>query len=796
MGNTSTYIPNQKVASLKKTKEWFITNIDAGEALLLNNNSNSINFHREQKINLDIYEGIINESDIDASFNPMGFSGNFPASTQNYAITAPKVDLLIGEEWKRRFDWKLITVSEDAISEIETSKLEKLMELTVNSIKEKQQDPNKIQQSIQRLDKYYRYEYQDIKQDIGTKILKYLWHKENLQRQYNDGFKDLLIQKAIIYRVDIVAGEVKSTKCNPLNVFISNPGDSLNIEDSDRIAEVTYEPIGQVIDEFYEYLSSKDITALEDLNVGTSHSGSGVLKHTSMTPTMTIDALPPAESDDLIDMDNVGNYSVYGDYTDDNGNIRVFRYRWAGFKKIYKRTFFDQQTGEQLEDIKSEHYKPNKELGETVKAMWIKEWHEGVKIGEDIYPYGRIREVQYRNRNNLSVCSPGYVGTIIPVCLMDMMKQYQYLYNIFMKRAEYAFARYKAPIMEIDISKKPHDWDMDKWMYYSEVVGYMFVNPFNESQEGASKGTLAGNFNTTGKVLHAEMGNYIQQLINMLQFIEIKLGEVAGVTKEREGQSSPHDTATAVQQKVTQSSHITEKWFATLDDVKLRHLTTLLETAKYAYKDNKNKIIHYILDDLASEYLKFDGESLNESEFGLFASNSKEDTQIFEDLKKLSHALIQNDQMNIRTLLDIYTSDSISAIRRKIERSEIEKEDKQQEQQQIQAEAEQSVRQADTELKMFEINSKNTIEKEKMQNAIELKILDIEGTRDLRDTEINDDDVNDNGIKDELDQQKIKLMEMKAKMDNSIKKDQLVETKRHNKQTEQISRIKPKVTKK
>jgi hypothetical protein len=152
--------------------------------------------------------------------------------------------------------------------------------------------------------------------------------------------------------------------------------------------------------------------------------------------------------------------------------------------------------------------------------------------------------------------------------------------------------------------------------------------------------------------------------------------------------------------------------------------------------------------------------------------------------------------MNIRTLLDIYTSDSISAIRRKIERSEVEKEDKQQEQQQIQAEAEQSVRQADTELKMFEINSKNTIEKEKMQNAIELKILDIEGTRDLRDTEINDDDVNDNGIKDELDQQKIKLMEMKAKMDNSIKKDQLVETKRHNKQTEQISRIKPKVTKK
>jgi len=792
MSNFSTYFPNQKVSTIKKTKQWFIDNIDAGESLLLNANSFNNDYHKEQKINLDIYNGIINESDIDTAFNPMGFTGNFPATTQNYAIAAPKIDLLIGEEWKRRFDWKLITVNEDAISELESSKLEKLMELTVNSIKDKEQDPNKIQQSIQKLDKYYKYEYQDIKQDIGTKLIKYLWHNEKLQRKFNDGFLNLLTQRAIIFRIEIIAGEVKLIKCNPLNVFISGNSESMNIEDSDRIAEVTYEPIGQVIDEFYEHLSSKDISDLEDLNGIHGKSNPGVLNHSGISPRMTVDTIYNSGDEELIDVSHLGGgNNAYGDYIDNNGNIRIFRFRWAGFKKIYKRTYFDPTTGEQLEDIKSEYYKPNKELGETVKAIWIKEWHEGVKIGEDIYPYGRIREVQYRNRSNLSVCHPGYVGTIIPVSLMDIMKPYQYLYNIFMKRAEYAFARYKPPITEIDLSKKPHDWDMEKWMYYAEVAGYMFVNPFNESQEGASKGTLAGNFNTTGKVLHADMGNYIQQIINMLGFIEIKLGEVAGVTKEREGQSSPHDTATAVQQKVTQSSHITEKWFATLDDVKLRTITILLETAKYAYKDDKNKIIHYVLDDLAAEYLQFDGEDLNEAEFGLFASNAKEDTQMFEELKQLSHALIQNDKMDIRTLLDIYTSDSISAIRRKIERSEDNKEQQAQEIQQQMMQAEQAKEQADKEFKIFEIENNNNIEREKMQNALDLKILDIEGTRNLRDT-----DVNDNGIKDELDEQRLKLMEMKIKMDDTTKKTQLSETERHNRQTEKISKIKPKTIKK
>jgi len=64
------------------------------------------------------------------------------------------------------------------------------------------------------------------------------------------------------------------------------------------------------------------------------------------------------------------------------------------------------------ETIVNESYELDKEAGETIEYMWIGEYWEGTKIGDNTYINIRAKKQQFRRMDNLSVCKSGYVGTI------------------------------------------------------------------------------------------------------------------------------------------------------------------------------------------------------------------------------------------------------------------------------------------------------------------------------------------------------------------------------------------------
>ena len=143
-----------------------------------------------------------------------------------------------------------------------------------------------------------------------------------------------------------------------------------------------------------------------------------------------------------------------------------------------------------------------------------------------------------RHFDNPSKCFLGYVGTDYGKSLMSRMEPYQYLYNVYMRRLELAIAKYKGPIYEMDISTKPDDWDIEMWMYYADVLGWSIKDAFNEGKKGQATGKVAGTLNNQTKVLDANAGNYIQQLVMMLQYIEKQMGQIAGVNEQRQGHVS------------------------------------------------------------------------------------------------------------------------------------------------------------------------------------------------------------------------------------------------------------------
>ncbi len=280
---------------------------------------------------------------------------------------------------------------------------------------------------------------------------------------------------------------------------------------------------------------------------------------------------------------------------------------------------------------------------------------------------------------NPSKCHPGIVGTIYNtndntgVSLMDRMKPLQYLYNILAYNSELAVAKNYGKIMRINLAEIPENWQVDKWLSFAQGMNAAFYDPFKEGNKGAAQGKLAGSMSAQAPVIDMEMGNTIQLYMNMMAYIKQELGEIAGVSSARQGQISNREAVGNVEREVTQSSHITEYWFLEHDNVKVRVLSCLLETAKHAWRNKQNKKVQHVLDDGATIMFTISGEEFNESEYGLQITDGGNSNELLNSMKQLAHAGIQNGLINFSQLLDIYSTESIAAIRRKIVRAEKEK---------------------------------------------------------------------------------------------------------------------------
>jgi len=662
---------NRSTSSKVNDKNWQKACIDGAEALTIYSRDLIRESLYNKAINYDLANGILNIGDLEKVCNPMGFEGDFPATLQNYPIAIPKLNLLIGEEEKRRFEYKVISTSSESNSEKEESKKAEIIKSLAQSLTTPNQSEEQGQANLEKIESFYSYEYQDFREMMASDILAYQWHKQNLKRVFNKGMYDVLIAAEESYAIDIVAGEPKVRKVDPLTFYTYGMGKSPYVEDSDIIIEDGYLSTGQVIDEYYEDLKPEDITYLE----GSSRTSGGG-RNINHTPDY-----PNPEPSWSAEIFNSGHFMSPGSGTssltssfDSEGNIRVTKVVWKSRIKLKKVTGHDEE-GNPYEDIRTEEYKLGD--GESLTVFWVNEWWEGTRIGDDIYVKVQAKPVQLRSLNNLSKCHPGYVGTVYNIntskarSMFDQMKPYQYLYNIFMRRLELAFAQYKGPIYELDISKKPADWETEKWLYYAEVMGWSIVDGFNEGNKGAAQGVLSGNFNSMGgRVMNADISGFIRSNVDMLSYIEGQIGRVSGVSQQREGQVGPNDLVGSTERAVTQSSHITEPYFALHDDTKLRVLTVLLETAKHCYRNETDKTIQYVLDDMSVRTLKIDGEALAECDFSIFISSSSKTFEIEQSIKQLSHAAVQNQQMDVSKLIKIWNATSMVKMAKELEDAE------------------------------------------------------------------------------------------------------------------------------
>lgn len=784
-----TYFPSQKISTKEKNKEWFEQCVKSAEKLVLLQTNAELVLQKKMQVWYDLYRDVIDEDEIMEVLNPMQFDPeSFPANIKNYPLCAPKIDLLIGEEIKRRFDWSVVSRNEDSHSNHSKALKEELLNFAVQAIQSESMDEKEIEKKVQSIAKYYQYEYKEIHEVTASKVLQYLWREQVMREKFTKGFKDSLIASREIYRIDVYGNEPYVHKCDPRNVFALKRGDSYRIEDSDIIVEINYEPIGKIIDEFYDDLTPSNI---DDIEAGYARSrgasDQGVLAHLNAEPIIYSNVGIGGNIEDVNEVN--GMMYTYGLPFDIQGNCRILRVRWLSRRKLGALTYFDKQGQEQMRLV-PETYKPDKDMGEHVRWFWVNEACEGTKLAQDIFVRCRIRPIQMRHFDNPSMCFLGYVGSDYSESLMGKMEPYQYMYNIYMTRLEALLAKYKGPIYEIDIAKKPDEWDIEQWMYYMEVLGFAVIDSFNEGKKGQSTGKLAGSFNTTGKVMDPNVGNIIQQYVMMLQYIEDQVGKISGISVQRQGQISNRETVGGVERSVTQSSHITEKWFFIHDQTKKRVLQALLDTAKQVWSTVKSKKLNFILDDMSRVFLEFNGEDFASSEYDIFVSNATEDQEIRELIKQLSQAAVQNGAP-LSLPIRILKSDSIAEMTKKLEIDEQERQQREEQMQQAQQESQEKMKQMEMQI----MDRKLELEKYKADLASQTAITIAQmKMNELSSVEEPEEDNTLEYEKLNIQREKQSLEERKVSTQSSLQDRALNETIRHNKATETISKIKKPAT--
>ncbi len=747
--------PIQKIPMSKKTQDWRESCVDyiIGHSQGGSRNGNTRTRKEEMQTYYDLYNSIYNEKDLKYVTNPFKQQDGFPAMAQDYNIIKPKIDLLLGEETKRPFNFKVVRTSEIATSELQEKAKQMLLDYIQATIMSKlgPEEQARYQEALQsgeimppeQIQKYMSKDYKDIAEITAYHSLMYLKNKLNINHEFFKGWKDALVGGEEIYYIGIVNGEPCLERINP--IYFDYDTETSDLEFIHEAQWCCYEmnmSVTELYDRLYDKMTEKQLNELLDMMSDSAKGG-----------------INPEVRKTSLDYPHIKTHTINGfssnPFDGSGDNIKVYHVCWKSFKKIGFVTIIDPETGmPETYEVDETYKETGMEI--SVEWKWIIETWEGYRAGEDLYIGIEPVEYQYVSSDNPNAQRLPYTGVIYnntnsrPRSLVSMMKPLQYMYIVLWYRLELAMARDKGKVVNMDITQIPKSMNIDvsKWMHYLSALGVNFINPYEEGWDiPGREGGKPSQFNQI-TALDLTMANTINQYIMLMDKIESMLSEISGVSKQREGSISSNELVGNVERSVQQSAHITEPWFWTHNQVKRECLNMLLNTAKWAWKDGSKTHLQYILDDATRAFLTL-SDNFPYEDFDIFVDDSTKNQQNIEFLRSLIQPAMQNGA-SLLDVVEIFTNDNTTMIRNKLEEIEQKRMEQQQAMEEAQAQREQQmiqmqnevkeeelmIKEAEMDLKKYEIDS---------NNATKITVAQLNAYRGAEDM-----DQNNNGIPDPM----------------------------------------------
>jgi hypothetical protein len=336
----------------------------------------------------------------------------------------------------------------------------------------------------------------------------------------------------------------------------------------------------------------------------------------------------------------------------------VVRSYWISKKKIGKLIYLDEMGNEQSTLVDESYKAGTIPTEQSLEWGWINQWYQGTKIGPDIYHIKPFKLLNY--------CP--IIGTTYEVknteakSLVDMMKPFQVIYNVCMNQLYKLLEKEvgKVQLMSLRHIPIPKDGDaqdaLDIWEMEARNRGVVFVDDSPENMKSPS------SFNQF-TALDLTRTQEIQSRYTLAQQIKAECWELVGLSKQRLGSVSASESATGTNTAIQQSYSQTEPLFVAHEYVLGQLYQAIIDAALYTESAKPQSTLSYITGEGEAAFVQVNGSDLKFRDLKVFLTNRPEDNQMFNELRQLSQAVIQNGG-TLYEIIELYSTKSIREMKK------------------------------------------------------------------------------------------------------------------------------------
>ncbi len=505
---------------------------------------------------------------------------------------------------------------------------------------------------IQRVEKYYKYDYNDFIEEKAAGLLKFAVGSTDVGIKFQtvNGFRDRVVTGKECYFVDLPEGNKYPVfkRFHPYNVFWSGDGENEWIENGQWVAIRFKMAASSIIDWFGAHLSSTDVAKISRWNA--------MINYGSLQTSINNGAI----------FQDVGTTDLYGGTKLNNGIDVWFTY-WKSPRKIIIKyspnKYMPGKFHKHFADEQDPAMKVNKEKGEYLVERYVDDVYEGVQIGMNpgIFTVLGKRRVQLRSSNDFSVKLPVFGQTFngieSPYSLVWATKDIQELVNIVHYHRELMLALAGVKGIVMDLAQKPDDYTEKEWLYYRKQ-GITFINSLKRTH---GKQATFNQF----QQYDDSVSTSIQYLDGILVSLQKLVDEITAVPYQRKGQTVASDQVGTTQSAIQQSALTTEILYYEHDEVVRRAIEAWINLAKIATEEGD--IITYTNTDGGREIVDIPKEIFKNKQFEMHVINSSKEEEGLRDLKAISAQGYAKGTLDLGQLAKVYSMDNLKELQKTLE---------------------------------------------------------------------------------------------------------------------------------
>lgn len=670
--NTMDYFANKSYAEYMKNRDTFVKNYDLVKGILR-------------------MEDFYQEPDVKSFTEILQGDLGLPSYVKHYSIVTTPINELVGEISKRPDTFRVKAFDDDSQSEELQFKTDVLQEFIISQARQnilqklamqgQEIDEEQLEQITMEQVKDQLDSYTSVAEKWANHILTCQKAEFNLKEKSEDAFRDLLISAREFYHIyednsklgfNIEVANPKNTwfLTTPDRKWISDPtgrnqgayaAGTVQVMELSEIIESIPDLTKEEIDHLRSSLQDYGLINVRESNLGNPNAADGIdsIQYDTFDPLVLQTRM-------MIESEMKENNDGLKDFLGLTTNVSTFGYKyvvvrayWISKRKIGKLTYLDEMGNEQTVLV-DENYKSNTIPTQiSLEWGWINQWYQGTKIGPDIYHIKPLKILNY--------CP--IIGTTFEVknteakSLVDLMKPFQVLYNICMNQLYKLLEKEIGNVASVNIRRVPRlkdgdDQDaLDIWEMEARERGIIFDDDSPENTKAAvSNTTIARNIDLTRT-------SEIQSRYNLAIQLKNECWELIGMSRQRLGSVQASESATGVNTAVSQSYAQTEPLFIAHEYVLGQLYQAIVDAAQYVESAKPMSTLSYITSEGESAFIQVNGNDLKLRDLKVFVTNRPEDTQMFNELRQLSQAVIQNGG-TLYDVIELYSTKSMREMKK------------------------------------------------------------------------------------------------------------------------------------